>query len=108
MSDDITFTDGMICKSPSAQAPDFIKVNLSFKVEEFIEFLQKNSKAGWVNVQVKESRAGKWYGAVDTWEPTKQEEYATGAKQAREAMAGERPPTAPQAPAGLPIDDIPF
>jgi hypothetical protein len=106
MSDDITFTDGMICKSPSEKAPDFIKVNLSFKVEEFIEFLQKNSKAGWVNVQVKESRAGKWYGAVDTWEPTKQEEYAKGTQQAREAMASETPQAV--AAGGFEDRDIPF
>jgi single-stranded DNA-binding protein len=93
MSDDITFTDGMICKSPSAQAPDFVKVSVSFKVEEMIETLQRLSKEGWVNAVVKESKAGKWYAQQDTWEPTKQEEYATGAKQAREAMASTPPPS---------------
>jgi hypothetical protein len=108
MSDDIQFINGMIVKQPHQNAPDFVKVSVSFKVEEMIETLQRLSKEGWVNAVVKESKAGKWYAHQDTWEPTKQEEYATGAKQAREAMSSERPPVTSAAPAGLPIDDIPF
>jgi hypothetical protein len=92
MSDDIQFINGMIVKGPHQNAPDFVKSNISFKVEEMIETLQKLDKAGWVNVVIKESKAGKWYAQQDTWEPTKQEEYATGAKQAREAMSSERSP----------------
>jgi single-stranded DNA-binding protein len=80
-------------KGPHANAPDFVKANISFKVEEMIETLQSLNKAGWVNAVIKESKAGKWYAQMDTWEPTKQEEYATGAKQAREAMASTPPPS---------------
>jgi hypothetical protein len=104
MADDIEFINGMIIKEPHERAPDFVKANISFKVEEMVECLQRLNKAGWVNAVVKVSKGGKWYVQQDTWEPSKQEEYATGAKQAREAMAAEPPP----APAGLVEDDIPF
>jgi hypothetical protein len=108
MADDIEFINGMIVKEPSQKAPDFVKANISFKADEMIETLQKLQKAGWVNAVIKVSKAGKWYVQQDTWEPTKQEEYATGAKQAREAMADERPPATSGATSGMPFDDIPF
>jgi hypothetical protein len=108
MSDDIQFINGMIVKGPHENAPDFVKMNISFKVEEMIETLQMLDKAGWVNAVIKVSKAGKWYAQQDTWEPTKQEEYATGAKQAREAMSSERPPVTSGATSGVPFDDIPF
>lgn len=64
----------MIVKKPSPKAPDFIIANLSFKVEEVVAFLQEHSKNGWVNVQIKESRGGKFYGQLDTWEKGKKDE----------------------------------
>jgi hypothetical protein len=92
MTDDVQFINGMIVKGPHENAPDFVKMNISFKTEEMIETLQKLDKAGWVNAVIKVSKGGKWYAQQDTWEPTKQEEYATGAKQAREAMAPQGKP----------------
>jgi hypothetical protein len=108
MSDDIEFINGMIVKEPHMKAPDFVKANISFKVDEMIETLQKLNKDGWVNAVMKVSKAGKWYAQQDTWEPTKQEEYATGAKQAREAMSSERPPMTSQVPDNFQDQDIPF
>jgi hypothetical protein len=108
MADDIEFINGMIVKGPHENAPDFVKANISFKVEEMIETLQRLQKAGWVNVVIKESKAGKWYAQRDTWEPTKQEEYATGTKQAREAMSSEQPPVTSVAPDNFQDTDIPF
>jgi len=65
---DTVFIKGMIVKKPSEKAPDFIKANISFKVDEIVQFLQEHAKNGWVNVQVKESKGGKYYAQVDTWE----------------------------------------
>ena len=92
MNDDKVFANGLIAKAPHQNAPDFVKVNLSFKMAEFIEWGRAHHKDGWINVQVKESKGGKWYAELDTFTPSKQEEYATGGQQAREAMATEPPP----------------
>jgi hypothetical protein len=84
---DIVFVDGMIVKKPHQNAPDFVKATVSFKMKEFVEWGREHHKEGWVNVQIKESKGGKLYAALDTFTPSKQEEYATGGQQAREAMA---------------------
>lgn len=58
----------MIAKKPHENAPDFVKLNLSFKVDEFSAFLQAHVKGdGWANVVVKEGKSGKWYGELDQW-----------------------------------------
>jgi hypothetical protein len=111
MSDDITFANGFIAKR-SPDAPDWKLTNLSIKVEEAVEFLNTHNKAGWVNLEILVAKSsGKPYVKLDKWEPTKQEEYATGAKQAREAMSGSHPAqNIPRATGdtGVPFDDIPF
>ena len=68
MSNNVIFTDGMIAKRRD-NAPDFVLCNLSIKVDEFINFLQKNQHNGWVNVDVKKSKQGKIFSALNTWRP---------------------------------------
>ena len=41
----------------------------SIKVEEAIAFLQANQKNGWVNLDIKQSKGGKYYCQLDTWQP---------------------------------------
>lgn len=91
---DIKFIDGLIVKAPHEKAPDFVKARLSIKREEMIAWLQAQ-EGEWVNADIKESKAGKWYAAVDEWKP----EQRGGAPQAQT----EKPAAAP-----LPDDDIPF
>lgn len=68
------FLNGLIVKKPHEQAPDFIKCNLSFKVEEFIKSLEEHKKDdGWVNAQIKQSKGGKLYVALDTYVPKPRE-----------------------------------
>lgn len=86
MSDDKTFVDGMIVKR-NENAPDFVTCNLSIKCAELVTFLRENHKDGWVNIQVKRSKGGKYYAELDTWEPSKREEYAKGTQAAKAAMA---------------------
>jgi hypothetical protein len=62
------FVDGMIVKIPENK-PDFVIAKLSFKVEEFISFLQSNQKTDWVNVDLKVSKGGKPYAELNTWTP---------------------------------------
>ncbi len=47
---------------------------LSFKVEEFIKFLEENKNAkGYVNVTIKKSKESKKpYAELNTWEPSDQ------------------------------------
>jgi len=62
------FADGLISKrNPSA--PDFVVVNQSYKVDEFIAFLRANAKNGWVNTQTKTAKSGKIYTELDQFEP---------------------------------------
>lgn len=71
MSEENIFIDGLIVKEPHERAPDFVKAKLSIKREELIAWLQ-NQPGDWINADVKVSRGGKWYVAVDTWKPDNQ------------------------------------
>lgn len=90
--DEKVFIKGMIFKAPRAKAPSFVKGSLSIKVEELVPFLQEHSKNGWVNINLKESRGGKYYAELDTWQPKSTEkedrEYDRRADEAMDAMGG--------------------
>lgn len=62
------FADGMFFKRPREGAPDFVKGAVSIKVAEFIPFIEKHAKEGWVNLDLKESKGGKLYLELNTWE----------------------------------------
>lgn len=68
MADEIEFVKGMIVKAPHANAPDFVIASISIKVEELSEWLS-NRDDEWINIDVKESKGGKWYAAVSTFKP---------------------------------------
>ena len=61
---DIEFVDGLIVKEPREGSPDFIKMAISIKRKELIEWL-KNKDDDWINLDVKENKAGKIYAAVN-------------------------------------------
>jgi hypothetical protein len=68
MADKI-FADGLIFKAPREGAPEFVKASISIKVAEFISFLEANVKPdGWLNLDVKESRGGKLYCELNTYQ----------------------------------------
>ncbi len=64
---DKEFVDGMMFKAPKAGAPDFVKGSISIKRVNLIAWLSGKTD-DWVNLQVKQSRAGKLYIEVDNWE----------------------------------------
>jgi hypothetical protein len=66
---EVIFADGFIFKKPKEGAPDFVKGDISIKVGEFIEFLNKHNNNGWVNLNLKKSTAGKLYVDLNTWKP---------------------------------------
>lgn len=68
MSDEIQFVKGLLVKAPHERAPDFVKASISIKVAELQEWLS-TQPGEWVNIDVKESRGGKWFAAVNTFKP---------------------------------------
>ena len=75
MKEEIEFVDGLIVKAPHENAPSFVKASISIKVEDLGKWLRGKYKAGdeWVNIDVKESKAGKWYAAVSNFKPKEKE-----------------------------------
>ena len=101
MSNETQFIEGLIAKPPHENAPDFVIAKLSIKREELIEWLEGRDDE-WINADVKESRGGKWYVAVDDWKPQ-------GGSGSSSAPARQRPAKATDAPADdFADDDIPF
>ena len=72
MADEIEFVNGLIVKAPHANAPDFVKCAISIKVADFSEWLAGKDDE-WINIDVKESKGGKWYAAVSHFRPKQQE-----------------------------------
>ena len=70
MAEEIEFVNGLIVKAPRENAPDFVKASISIKVQDLTAWLATKSEE-WVNVDVKESKGGKWYAAVSNFKPTK-------------------------------------
>ncbi len=103
MSDQFDYVEGLRIKEPVTKdgrpLPDFIKAKGSIKVSEMIGWLQ-TVETEWVNFDVKVSKKGNWYVAVDNWTPTKDEEYEKGAAQAGAAMQPVQ--------TDIPEDEIPF
>ena len=62
------FADGFIFKRKE-NAPEFVVGSMSIKVDEAMAFLAQNETKGWVNLDVKLSKGGKYYMELDTWKP---------------------------------------
>ena len=76
MENQVTFVNGMIAKRQD-NAPDFVLCNLSLKVDDLISFMQQHNNNGWVNIDVKRSKAGKVFAALNTWKPTQNQGQVT-------------------------------
>ena len=93
-NDEKVFGEGIFFKQKD-NAPSFVVGAVSIKVDEFIVFLKDNVKKGWVNLDLKESKGGKHYFQLDTWEPKPKTEDAP--KPKAKAVASE-----------VDTDEIPF
>ena len=72
MNDKI-FADGLFFKR-SETAPDFVVGKLSVNADKFAQFISVHkNEGGYVNLEVKKSKAGGFYVELDTWQPKKQE-----------------------------------
>ena len=61
-------------------APEFVVGKLSLKADEAIQFIKDNSFEGWVNLDVKKSKDGKYYIELDNFKlkQAKQEKLEEG------------------------------
>jgi len=66
---DVIFTDGLIVKEGNFNEGNS-HLKLSIKVEDFESFIKKHAEKGWLNLEVKTSKAGKVYSCLDTWKPS--------------------------------------
>ena len=66
------FAKGFIFKR-NEKAPEWAIGKLSLKQDEAIEFINNFSKNGWLNLEVKKSKEGKFYIELDTFEPKEKE-----------------------------------
>ena len=64
------YAKGLFAKR-NEKAPEFVICNLSFKTDDFTQFLKENTnEKGYVNLQVlKSNDKGTLYAVVDTFEP---------------------------------------
>lgn len=76
---DKNFVNGLVVKR-NEKAPEFVICNLSFKAGDFVKYIGENSKNGWLNVDIKLSKGGKYYAEKNIWEK-KEEKQETKAKQ---------------------------
>jgi len=65
---DIKFVDGLMVKAPRSGAPDFVKGSISIKRKDLGNWLRQQ-EGDWINLDIKESKGGKWYAAVNDWKP---------------------------------------
>jgi len=113
MSEEKIFADGFIAKRHE-RAPDFVACNLSIKVGEAVAFMQQHQREGWINLQVKQAKSGKYYVELDTFRPTQGEHGKAGMAQARNAIdqplteMGKANKHAASAAADFADDEIPF
>lgn len=79
---DVEFPEGMFARRPHEKAPDFKKAQISINarqtykwIEEKAKSLQPNDSGDiWINLDLLESKAGKFYLSVDNWTPGQKEE----------------------------------
>jgi hypothetical protein len=69
--DDKIFAKGIYFGKPHPNAPDFIKGKIDIKAEDAIEFIKEHANyKGYVNLDLKESKAGNLYLELNTFVPS--------------------------------------
>ncbi len=68
------FVSGMMVKLPDNNAPEFVKLKISLKLDELGPWIaaqkKEDSSLEWINIEIKEGRSGKWYAERNMWKPS--------------------------------------
>ena len=75
-----TFANGFIFKR-NDNAPDFVVGKLSIKAQDAIMFINQHNKKGWLNLDIKKSKEGKFYMELDTYESKESNESNSEVKK---------------------------
>ena len=68
------FNETDLTKNIETSEKQFIFFKVSIRKKELIEYLEsQNSDDEWVNIDVKRSKTGKFYGEVNTFKPNRDE-----------------------------------
>ena len=90
---DKNFVDGMLVKLPDNNAPDFVKLKLSFKLDEFGAWVSSQKKQDadleWINIEIKEGRSGKWYAERNMYKPEPKPEPRPELRDVSQTLAKE-------------------
>ena len=77
MEKETIFIDGMSIAKRTEKTPNFIKARLNINCTKFADFMRKHAKKGnkgdwWITVDIRESRGGVLYLALNDFEPRKE------------------------------------
>ena len=106
------FIPGLFVKNPNERAPDYIIGKVSINRNQMLSFLQHH-QGDWINGEIKRSRDGNLYCAIDNWQPQQRSDY-DHSQPAQQQPAQAPPPPFPGNPApqggyaDQPVDNIPF
>ena len=104
MENEKKFVDGLFINKPSEKAPDFVRVKASISADKFIPFLKENVNGkGYLNFDILESKEGKLYAKIDTFEPTPNATMGNDEESAREKINKIK-----EQDGEIRIEDIPF
>jgi hypothetical protein len=78
MKQEKIFADGFNFKM-KANSPEWVIGSISLKADQAIEFINKHTDKGWVNLNVNIGKSGKPYIELDTWKPEPKKEQVTEA-----------------------------
>lgn len=74
------YISGLFVYPPHERAPDFVKGKLSVNAEKLSEWLIANkglaSEKGFISIDLKAGRDGKWYAQVNEWKPEDRKEVS--------------------------------
>ena len=68
--EDTIFVDGMIVNKPSDRVPVFVICRLGIKLADFAKFVKEHKDGEWMNIDILESRQGKYYAKLDNYKKT--------------------------------------
>ena len=68
------FPEGLYASKPHENAPEFVKAKLSIKRETLLKFLGASNE-DWINIDLKESKEGKWYCQIDEYKRPEDETF---------------------------------
>lgn len=88
MSEEKNFVDGLLVKLPDENVPDFVKLKLSIKLDEFGPWVSaqkaNDPNIEWLNIEIKEGRSGKWYAERNMWKPSDDSKPAASASSTQD------------------------